>query len=208
MKRVPRLLLVAFALSLLLHLIVALGLRPPSPTPETQGEVVSIQHRPASIASVKHSPTPPPPRPARTAVPRAPSSAPPVRRGPGSAAVPGGGNTATPAPIVARVTPAPAATATPGCAHTDVAAAVTVSPSPPDIPTAARGSGTSGTALVNVQLDASGRVTGTNVTQSTGNSSLDLVAVGMARDAQYSAALRDCKPIASNYTYSVRFVAW
>lgn len=208
MKRVPRLLLVAFALSLLLHLIVALGLRPPSPTPETQGEVVSIQHRPASIVAVKHTPPPPPPpRPRRTAAPHAPSSAPPVRNGPGPAAV-AGGKAATPAPIVARATPAPVATATPGCAHTDIAAAVTVSPSPPDIPTAARASGTSGTTLVNVQLDASGRVTGTNVTQSTGNSSLDLVAVGMARDAQYSAALRDCKPIASNYTYSVKFVAW
>lgn len=208
MKRVPRLLLVAFALSLLVHLIVALGLRPPSPTSETQGEVVSIQHRPASIVAVKHSPTPPPPRPTRTAAPRAPSTAPPVRRGPGSAAMPGGGNRATPAPVVPRATPAPVATATPGCAHTDVAAAVTVSPSPPDIPTAARASATSGTALINVQLDASGRVTATSVTQSTGNSSLDLVAVGMARDAQYSAALRDCKPIASNYTYSVKFVAW
>ena len=36
----------------------------------------------------------------------------------------------------------------------------------------------------------------------------DVVAVGMARDARYSAALRDCKPVAGSYTFSVKFVAW
>ncbi len=46
MKRVPRLLLVAFALSLLVHLIVALILHPSTSTPDSQAEVVSIEHRP------------------------------------------------------------------------------------------------------------------------------------------------------------------
>jgi TonB family protein len=85
---------------------------------------------------------------------------------------------------------------------------VVATPQPPDIPNEVRASGTSGTALVSVQLDASGQVTNTTVTQSTGNSSLDLVAIAMARAARYAPALRDCKPIASAYAFSVKFVAW
>jgi TonB family protein len=59
-----------------------------------------------------------------------------------------------------------------------------------------------------VSLDPEGQVLAAAVAQSTGNSSLDLVAVGMARDARYSAALHDCKPVAGSYTFSVKFVAW
>jgi outer membrane biosynthesis protein TonB len=46
------------------------------------------------------------------------------------------------------------------------------------------------------------------VAQSTGNSSLDLVAVSMAREAHYDPPLHDCKPIAGAATFSVKFVAW
>ncbi len=206
MKRVPRLLLVAFALSLLLHVIVALVLRPTSPGQENQAEVVSIEHRPATIA-VRKAPTPPPP-PQPTAPPHARSSAPRPRKGPGTA-VSSGGNAATARPVVvATATPQPVATANAGCAQPNIAAAVVATPPPPDIAPQARASGTSGTALVSVQLDPGGQVTNASVTQSTGNSSLDLVAVSMARDARYAPALRDCKPIASAYTFSVKFVAW
>jgi periplasmic protein TonB len=205
MKRGPRLLLVAFALSLLLHVVVALGLRPPSLSPENQAEVVSIEHRPATIA-VRRAPTPPPP-PKQTPAPRASSSAPPARPGPGTA-VRSGGNNVTPRPVVATATPQPVATPGAACAQPNIAAAVVATPAPPDIAPEARASGTNGTALVSVQLDSAGQVTNASVTQSTGNSSLDLVAVSMARDARYAPALRDCKPIASAYTFSVKFVAW
>jgi periplasmic protein TonB len=100
------------------------------------------------------------------------------------------------------------ATPTPGCANATTGASVIATPAPPDIPTDVRASGTSGTVLVSVQLDASGGVTNATVTQGTGNSSLDVVALGMARDARYSPALRDCKPVAGAYVFSVRFVAW
>lgn len=206
MKRVPRLLLVAFALSLLVHLIVALILHPPVPTPENQAEVVSIEHRPATIAVTK-VPTPPPP-PRRTPSPRVESSAPPQpRKGPGEAAG-SGGSSAAPTPAPATPTPEASASPAAGCARADADAVVVSTPAPPDIPASARGSGTSGTALVTVQLDVSGQVSGANVAQSTGNSSLDLAAVAMARDARYTPALHDCKPIASAYTFSVKFVAW
>jgi periplasmic protein TonB len=205
MKRGPRLLLVAFALSLLVHLIVAVMMHPPVPTFEDPAEVVSIVHRPATIAVAK-VPTPPP-RPKQRPAAKSLSSAPPVRKGPGPA---GNAGAATPAPTpaVAVATPAPTASAKAGCTNANAPAAVVATPSPPDIAPDARASGTSGTALISVALDAAGQVTGTGVTQSTGNSSLDLVAVAMARDARYSPALHDCKPVASAYTFSVKFVAW
>ena len=206
MKRVPRLLLVAFALSLLAHLLVALILRPTTPTPEGQAEVVSIEHRPATIAVAK-APTPLPPK--RTPAPRVASSSPPrPRKGPGEAAASNGGSAAAPTPAIASPTPQPVASSNAGCAQATVGAVVVSTPSPPDIAVDARASGTSGTTLVGVQLDAAGQVAGASVTQSSGNSSLDLVAVSMARDARYTPALRDCKPVASAYTYSVKFVAW
>jgi periplasmic protein TonB len=206
MKRGPRLLLVAFALSLLLHAIVALVMHPPVPTLENQAEVVSIVHRPATIAVTK-VPTPPPPRPKQTPAQKTSNSAPPARKGPGAAGNAGAG-TPAPIPAVAAATPAPAPSANAGCSNANAPAAVLATPSPPDIALDVRASGTSGVAQVNVQLDANGQVTGAGVTESTGNSSLDLVAVAMARDARYSPALRDCKPVASAYTFSVKFVAW
>jgi len=203
-RRIPRLLLVAFALSLLVHLTVALILHPPAPTPENQAEVVSIEHRPATIA-VQRVPTPPPPPPKRTPAPHIAGSASPLK-GPGAAGATGA-SAATPPPV-AVATPAPAASPTAaGCAR-DVDPAVIATPPPPEIASAVRASATNGIARVSVQLDASGQVTGASVSQSTGNSSLDLVAVAMARDARYSPALHDCKAIAAAYTFSVKFVAW
>ena len=206
MKRVPRLLVVAFALSLLVHLIVALLAHPPSPTPENQAEVVSIEHRPATIAVMKMR-TPPPPPPRATPAPRTASSASPARKGPGVAGTTGG-SSVVPTPVAAPPTSKPVATSNAGCAQANIAAAVVATPSPPDIAPDTRASGTSGTALVNVQLDSGGQITDTRIAQSTGNASLDLVAVTMARDARYAPALRDCKPVASAYTFSVKFVAW
>ncbi len=208
MKRIPRLLVIAFALSLLVHLIVALIVRPPAPTPQGPAEVVSIEHRPATIAVTKLR-TPPPPPPNRTPAPRTVSSAPP-RKPTGLEGPAGTAYGTPPAPTPAPATPPPplAATSAAGCAQPNAAAAIAASPGPPDIAPAARAEGTGGVALVRVQIDPSGQVTGTGVIQSTGNSSLDVVAVAMARDARYSPALRDCKPIAGDYTFSVKFVAW
>ncbi|HVN68198.1 MAG TPA: TonB family protein [Candidatus Binatia bacterium] len=201
MKRAPRLLLIAFALSLLVHLIVAFILHPPQPTPENQAEVVSIEHRPATIAVTK-VPTPPP-RPKRTPSPRVVSSAKPIAStGPGPAS--SGSSAESPAPTA---TPQPAATAN-GCVRANADAAVLETPPPPQIAVDARASGASGTTVVNVAIDATGQVTDASVKQSSGDSSLDLVAVSMARDARYSPALHDCKPVASAYNFSVKFVAW
>jgi TonB family protein len=197
-------LLVAFALSLVLHAIVALVLHPATADFQTQPEAVSVVRRSTMI--VAHN-TPPPPRHTQTPSPR--NLAPPRPRATGAAVArsEGGGagrSTAAPPPAPTAVPSAAGA----GCAEPNAAAAVVATPPPPDIPAAVRADHTSGIALVSVALDAQGAVSGASVAQSTGNSSLDLVAVSMARDARYSAPLHDCKPVAGNATFSVKFVAW
>jgi len=204
MRRAQRVLLVAFALSLLLHAIVALVLHPATADFQTQPEAVSVVRRSTMI--VAHN-TPPPPR--HTQTPSRRNLAPPRPRASGAAVARSeGGGTGRSTPP-----PRPAPTAVPsaagaGCAEPNAAAAVVATPPPPDIPAAVRADHTSGVALVSVSLDAQGEVSGASVAQSTGNSSLDLVAVSMARDARYSAPLHDCKPVAGNATFSVKFVAW
>ncbi|MBV9263884.1 MAG: TonB family protein [Candidatus Eremiobacteraeota bacterium] len=209
MRNTRRLLLVAVALSLLVHLFIAVILRPAAPGLQNESEVVSIEHRPATIRLTK-APTPPPrPLPSPPPSPRAHASAPPKGRNPGRGTAGAGRPAVATAPPAAPVpTPRPSAAAANRCDRPNAGAAVASSPAPPEIAPATRAEGTSGVAVISVQLDPTGSVTGANVQQSTGNSSLDLVAVGMARDARYSPALHDCKPIAATYSYSVKFVAW
>lgn len=207
MRRTQRLLLLAFALSLLIHAIVALVMHPAHADFQSQREVVSIVRR-SSIAVAKQ--TPPPPR-------RTPPPAPQPRKGAvapshartGRPAGPTGGSAthATPAPTPPPATAAPKVAAAP-CSSPEAAAAVVATPAPPNIPPDARADATSGVAEVKVQLDDTGQVLSASVAQSTGNSSLDQVAVAMAREARYDPPLHDCKPIAGDATFSVKFAAW
>lgn len=202
--RGQRLLLAAFAISLLIHLLWALFVRRTPPTSETQVETVTIRHR----LTMTTMPTPQP-LPKRTPVPHPVATSRPAPRATHamqSIGAQGGNGRATAAPTQA---PTPAATGTPtSCEKNDIDAVVLSTPAPPDIPVAARSEGTSGITLVDVKLDAQGTVTGAAVAQSSGNSSLDVVALGMARDSTYKAATHDCKAVASTYTFSVKFVAW
>jgi TonB family protein len=198
------LLLAAFAISLLIHLAWALLVHRTLPTSETQIETVTIRHR----LTMSTRPTPPP-LPKRTPVPHPAATSRPLPRATQATQSTGGqgGNahaTAAPTPE-----PTAVATGTPNpCARNDIDAVVLSTPAPPDIPVAARSEATSGTTLVDVKLDARGTVTGAAVSKSSGNSSLDVVALGMARDSTYSPATHDCKPVASTYSFSVKFVAW
>jgi periplasmic protein TonB len=201
-----RLLYVAIAISLVVHVVVAIGLHPPLTQPPDDTEVVTILRRSIAIHVVKTPP--PPPHPQKTASPRAvPHKAPPKPKG--TASLGSGGSArvrATPEP-----TPEPTAAATVAanaCAHTDADAAVVATPAPVEIPAAVRAAGINGTAIVRVQLDAQGAVNAAAVAQSTGNSSLDLVAVAIARGSTYAAATHACKAVAGTYDFSVRFAAW
>jgi TonB family protein len=201
-----RLLIAAFAISLLIHLLWAFLVRRSLPPIETQVETVTIRHR---LVMTKMAT--PPPLPKRTPVPHPVATSRPAPRATHATrtiGAQGGTGRATAAPTEAP-TPAPAPTATANpCEKNDIEAVVQSTPAAPQIPVAARAEGTSGTALIDVKLDAAGTVTGATISQSSGNTSLDVVALGMARDSTYAPATHDCKPVASTYTFSVKFVAW
>jgi TonB family protein len=205
MTRSQRLLVLAFAISLLLHFVFALVVHPWRNRQENEVEVVSIQHRSVVMTRLQT----PPPRPKITPVPHPlPSTRPAPVRTHGATSQNGGTGAAISA-TTSPVEPSPAATpAANACEKSDLGAAVTGNPPTPDIPNATRADGTSGTATINVQLDSQGAVTAAAVAQSTGNSSLDVVALGMARAARYSPALHACKPVAGTYAFRVRFYAW
>jgi TonB family protein len=196
------LLLIAFAISLLIHLIFALNFHRRGSESPTDIEVVQIEHRSIQINVQK---TPPPVRPKHTPAPVSSPAPKPTASG-SKPAGNGGKAVATPAP-----TPAPTAAATVAsnpCGRNDAEAALTTPPTPPVIPVSARGDGTSGTTVVKVQLDDKGAVLATAVAQTSGNQALDLIAVGMARDASYTPASHNCKAVAAAYEFSVRFAAW
>jgi outer membrane biosynthesis protein TonB len=205
MRRTQRFLLIAFALSLLVHAMVALILHPPRADFQSQREVISVVRR--STVMVARRP-PPPPRPHETPHPRN-VSVPRKSAARGEQAVASNGASAARQPATPSPSPAPSAVASvAACAGRSVGPALVATPPPPEIAPETRASATDGTAVIRVQLDATAAILDTSVQQSTGNSSLDLVAVGMARDAHYSPALHDCKAVAGEYAFSVKFVAW
>ena len=212
-RRSRRLLIAAFALSLLIHLIVASGVRWPFGRTRDETEIVHVEHlRVTRIAHVPTPPphTPPPQTPPPTATPRpAPRARPAAHRPLSPSGIAGAtgkaGAVATPVPKP-EVTPAPASTI--ACANNDLPPTLAASPPPPDISAQARADGVSGTARIRVTLDANGTVQNAAVVDSSGSGSLDLVAMSMARAAQYTPAQHDCKAIASDYTFSVKFVSW
>ncbi|MHB8148127.1 MAG: energy transducer TonB [Vulcanimicrobiaceae bacterium] len=207
-RRARRILLAAFIFSLLAHAIVALIMRGPLGPPPQEAQVVTLQRR-ARIVSVLHRlPTPPPPRstpmPKRAAMPKT------VARS--SKAYPSNARAVSqsrPAPASAAPEPTPSATPSRvACRDADLPASVVGTPPPADIPPSVRAQATSGIVRVRVQLDRYGSVTGTSVTQTSGNPSLDLVAEAMAGAAQYAPAYIRCKAVASTYAFSVKFAAW
>lgn len=210
-QRTKRLLIIAFAISLLIHLIIATGVRWPFTLSKEETTVVSIRH--VRTLRVTHIPTPPPPTPPPVTTSPLPSAPPTAKPNPhparSASAVgvagrpPPGGAARTPVP-----TPTPKPSATPNCATSDTNALLAASPPPPDIAPDARGAATNGTATVRVTLDADGAVQQTTVVQSSGNTSLDLVAVSMARAARYTPAMHACKPVASEYLFRAKFSAW
>ena len=206
-----RLLIVAFAVSLLVHLLVATRVRWPFvPAPE---RVDTIRVQRIKTIRVTRMPTPVPYTPPPNTPSPQPSVAPtilakvPVTHARGNGAtsvvpVVGSG----PARVAAGPTPHPSPTST--CSGADTPAAMASQPPYPDIPAAVRGSATSGVARVKVSLDAAGAVQSATVAESTGNSSLDLVAVLLARDAGYTPATHLCKPVAGDVEIAIRFQPW
>ncbi len=204
-KRTRRLLFLAFAISLLVHVVVASGVHwPELMRPQDQPEVVAIVHV-ARLIHERRVPSPPPRTPAPKPV--ATSAQKPIAAGKSPGSGTGGSGRATEAPSAAPATAAPSPVA-PACTKGDIAPAITASPTVPEIAPSARGAATNGTTRVRVTLDAQGAVQKTLVVDSSGNPALDLVAITMARAAQYSPGLHDCKAVAADYTFTLRFQSW
>lgn len=107
---------------------------------------------------------------------------------------------ATPAPA----TPKPVPTPTPlSCARPNVPA-TTVRAQEPDMPAMAQQQGISGTVNVVVSLSATSQVTGTKI-QSSPSVLLNSAAQAAARQSTFQTEIRDCKPIAADYIFSVEF---
>jgi len=205
-RRARRLLLIAFALSLLVHAIIALRMNWPFAAPRDEPQFVTVEHRPR-IVTIAKMPTPPPqtPKPVATPVPTtAPAAAKPVKAVGTRGAQAGAATAAVPAhtPV-----PTPASTSE-ACTKPEAQAALVTAPTPPDLAPAVRASATNAVIRVQVKLDDRGGVTDATVSESSGNGSLDLVAVSMARSAQYAPAYHACKAIAGTYTFSARFIPW
>lgn len=212
-SRARKIMLAAIAISLLLHLLLAGYIRWPFNQSE---ETPIVKVRRITIArSVPHTPPPTPP-PTPTPAPHVAATAkviPPAATSHGSkgppvahAVTPISGN--TPAPTS---TPAPTAAPTllaQACLQHDISPAVSATAQPVDIPAQARASKANGIASIQVQIDPQGRVTDASISQSSGDAGLDAVAMQMAKGATYTPGLVKCKPVASAYTYKVKFVAW
>jgi len=126
-----------------------------------------------------------------------------IPQGQGTAA-PSTSTPATAAPATAAPTPRP--TPTPqSCARPNVAA-TTLHPVEPDTPPMAQQQGIQGTVQVVVSLNAESRVVGSRI-QTSPSAILNSAALSAARQSTFQTEIRDCKPIAADYIFSVDFTS-
>ncbi|MDQ2992198.1 MAG: TonB family protein, partial [Candidatus Eremiobacteraeota bacterium] len=116
-------------------------------------------------------------------------------------------NVATAAPLTPTPPVAFASAAQP-CKSPNAPAGLSATPQPGDIPAEVRAAATNGTTAVLVHLNADGTVASAAIAGSSGNGSLDLVALTLAKSAQYAPAYKDCKAIAADYTFAAKWIAW
>ncbi len=200
-KASRRLIFIAIAVSLLVHLIVAGWLQMPFALPQDSKQIVTISH--IRVTRISQA-TPPPRSPAPRPSPSARASGPPhpVATNGRAAASPVTPAPATPTPPVAMPSAAQS------CKSPNAPAGLSATPEPGDIPAETRAAATNGTTSVLVHLSADGTVASAAVAGSSGNGSLDLIALTMAKGAQYVPAYKDCKAIAADYTFAAKWVAW
>ncbi|MEY2933777.1 MAG: hypothetical protein RL033_4526 [Pseudomonadota bacterium] len=75
----------------------------------------------------------------------------------------------------------------------------------PPYPATLKAQGVEGDVMVSVSIDASGRVTGVSIVQSSGQPEFDRAAQQAAQEERFSPALRDGQPVPFTLTYSYRF---
>lgn len=113
------------------------------------------------------------------------------------------GNTGTTGGVIGQPE-LPAGPPGPACSDPNVEAKTLVTISP-DAPSSAYGSNSDVTAMIKVDLDASGRVMGVSVYRSTGALELDQAALQAARQSTYAPEMRDCQAVPGSYLFKVEF---
>lgn len=174
----------------IIHIIVH-----PKPTPRPHRPVRHVSFNPIKdVRPVSRPPhVPSAPHGAVIAVPSAEPTGEPIA--PGNTGTPDTGGTVN--------QPGESATPRPSCSTPDVEAKTVVAISP-DAPVAASGFGDA-LAMIKVDLDAQGNVTGVSVYKSTGSPELDRAAMAAARESSYAPEERDCKPVSGSYLFKVEF---
>ncbi len=169
LNRSQRVLIAAFAISLILHFLFAIVYHVPRPRRSSDVETVTILRR--SMAIVVRTPQPPPPatpKPHPHPQPSAPKATPAAQGfAPGNA---GGAQKPVPTAVPTPVATLAAAPTPKPCGGNDIKAAVSEMPPQPDVPNGARTQATAGIAAIDVKLDEHGEVTAAAVARSTGNS--------------------------------------
>ncbi|HEX5275455.1 MAG TPA: energy transducer TonB [Candidatus Rubrimentiphilum sp.] len=207
----------ALALSLLFHLVVAPFVRPPA-------DAVPYHAIPV-ITHIWIRPTPQPPKPPqhlRTPISHQlipdvslPAARPHDSRKPnghvaitpsvptGEPNAPGNPGTNGPGGVIGQ--PAvPTGAPGPACSDPNVEAK-TIDAISPDQTASGFAADTNVTAMIKVDLDASGSVTGVSVYASTGSMELDRAALQAARESTYAPEMRDCQAVPGSYLFRVEF---
>ncbi len=211
-----RMLGIALALSLLFHLVLAPFVHPPAEAvPYSVPRVIIHMY-------VRPTPEPPKPRPRAHVIvshPHFPIVSPQVAR-PHDSRNPQGHVAITPPQPTGQpyapgntgtngsggVISQPAATDAPGpaCSEPNIEAK-TIAAVSPDQSASGFAAGNSATAMIKVDLDATGRVTGVSVYASTGSLELDRAAMDAARQSTYAPEMRDCQAVPGSYLFKVEF---
>lgn len=113
------------------------------------------------------------------------------------------GNTGKPGGVIGQPE-LPAGPPSPACSDPNVDAKTIVAISP-DAPASAYGAATDVTAMIKVDLDASGRILGVSVYRSAGSLELDQAAMQAARQSTYAPEMRDCQAVPGSYLFKVEF---
>jgi len=98
----------------------------------------------------------------------------------------------------------PSMPAAPACSDPNAEATTIVAVSP-DAPAGDTAIAANTTAMIKVDLDANGAVTGVSVYASAGSPELDQAAMQAARSSTYAPERRDCRPVAGSYLFKVEF---
>ncbi|MDH2908679.1 MAG: TonB family protein [Candidatus Eremiobacteraeota bacterium] len=203
--RVSRYLWWALAISLFLHVLAALFLAR-NPLDLRSGVArITVQALPRPLTIARQTPIPPTPPP--TPRPRLHTAvSTPLSKRPGPRhAVAAAPPTAAPRP---PPTPHPSPSPALACIATSTPPRMLAEPTAPPIDPATRAQRTTGTSTIAVAVDALGAFRNATIQSSSGNAALDVLALQMAKNAEYAAATRNCRAVAGTMLFRVKFQAW